>query len=861
MPVLTGIGHDIDRTVADEVAHAAYKTPTACAQAVVDDVRAFERRTVEALAAAWPRCRRRLRRRGRRGCARADATWRWRPARAWPAADRDLAPPAPAAACDRAATGPLDRSARLLERSAGRTSVERTGPPARPRVGARGGRGQRLAHRAAPAGRGGRARPRPARGPGAGARPGPHAGPGLVDHPRRRQGRVVRSATDVASRATPGRRRWPTASVRSTVDGGADGASCDDLSREIGYAAALAELEGILDELDGDEVDVDVLGARVRRARRAAAPVPRPHRQRPLRGRAGGGRARGRGGRARPRPRRDRRRGRSGRRLPQGGAEPREPEVGAGERSRHPRHPHRNVVTAMRSRSSAASPPSLRAVAARVDERLARLFDAEITRWQAVDPAIAAPLCALRRLVDAGGKRLRPAFCYWGFVGAGGDPDDPCVIDAGAAFELLHAFALVHDDVMDGSDTRRGARTAHLEFAGQHAGRRLAGRGPPLRRGRRHPRSATWPTSTPTCCSAGAAPTPPASGTSCASSSTSASTSTCSAPPAATATGSSPDRIARYKSGKYTIERPLHVGAALAGRLDDLAAPLSAYGDPLGEAFQLRDDVLGAFGDPERHRQAGRRQDLREGKPTPLLAAAASRADDGGTEPPRPGRRSRPVRGEVAAIQRVLVGQRRPRRDRGGHRAAHHPGDRRHRRRRHHVPRPRRARRPRPLRGRPRRLIAAAPCRDRWTSEAANAPPRPSRSTSRTPGSAATASSHGGRTAAQTVSGRRAPTASRPGGRRWPRSRRADVAGQLEQGVRVGRPRRVQRFGQHEGVVGLGAPTGEPGSVVEDAPRTSSGRAPADQQRDVRAEPPAESGRRAEVGQGGVDVGHSISAV
>ena len=85
-------------------------------------------------------------------------------------------------------------------------------------------------------------------------------------------------------------------------------------------------------------------------------------------------------------------------------------------------------------------------------------------------------------------------------------------------------------------------------------------------------------------------------------------------------------RIARYKSGKYTIERPLHVGAALAGRLTDLAAPLSSYGDPLGEAFQLRDDVLGVFGDRAvTGKPVG--GDLREGKPTPMLAIAVARAD------------------------------------------------------------------------------------------------------------------------------------------------------------------------------------------------------------------------------------------
>jgi geranylgeranyl diphosphate synthase type I len=84
-------------------------------------------------------------------------------------------------------------------------------------------------------------------------------------------------------------------------------------------------------------------------------------------------------------------------------------------------------------------------------------------------------------------------------------------------------------------------------------------------------------------------------------------------------------RISRFKSGKYTVERPLHLGAALAGRLDDLAAPLSAYGLPLGEAFQLRDDLLGVFGDDEvTGKPVG--EDLREGKPTLLYAMAVQQA-------------------------------------------------------------------------------------------------------------------------------------------------------------------------------------------------------------------------------------------
>jgi geranylgeranyl diphosphate synthase type I len=278
----------------------------------------------------------------------------------------------------------------------------------------------------------------------------------------------------------------------------------------------------------------------------------------------------------------------------------------------------------MTPRSSALPPPSLAAVATRVDERIDRLFDAELHRWSTLDADLVEPLQSLRRLVAAGGKRLRPAFCFWGFVGAGGAPEDPRVIDAGAAFELLHAFALVHDDVMDGSDTRRGKVTAHVEFGERHTGgtwrgeARRFGEGVAiligdlshvyadmLLDGAHADVAAIWHElrlelnigQYLDLLGTARADRDPAVAR----------------------------RIARYKSGKYTIERPLHVGAALAGRRDELTAPLSAYGDPLGEAFQLRDDVLGAFGDEHlTGKPVG--QDLREGKPTPLLAAAVARA-------------------------------------------------------------------------------------------------------------------------------------------------------------------------------------------------------------------------------------------
>jgi geranylgeranyl diphosphate synthase, type I len=270
-----------------------------------------------------------------------------------------------------------------------------------------------------------------------------------------------------------------------------------------------------------------------------------------------------------------------------------------------------------------AVPDEITVIARPVRARLEVLLDDAIREWSAIAPDVEAPLDAIRRLVLAGGKRLRPAFCYWGFVGAGGAADDPRVIDAGAAFELLHAFALIHDDVMDGSPTRRGRATVHVEFAARH--HELEWKGEPRRFGE---------------------------GVAILAGDLAyvfANQLVAGLDPSAvdvwhrlavevnigqyldvlgTVRGDvdvgGARLISRLKSGKYTIERPLHLGAALAGRLTDLAPVLTAYGEPLGEAFQLRDDLLGAFGDSARTgKPVG--DDLREGKPTPLLAVARER--------------------------------------------------------------------------------------------------------------------------------------------------------------------------------------------------------------------------------------------
>jgi len=273
------------------------------------------------------------------------------------------------------------------------------------------------------------------------------------------------------------------------------------------------------------------------------------------------------------------------------------------------------------------APGSLAEVGGRASRRVIELLDGEIARWSAIDDVLVEPLLALRELVAAGGKRLRPAFCHWAFVGAGGDSDDPRVIDAGAAVELLHTFALVHDDVMDGSDRRRGRPSVHRGFADAHDAMRRRGEA------RRFGEGAAILVGDFAFVYAdrllGSAPIGVRSIFDelrvelCVGQYLDLS---------ATARGArdpaDAHRIEWYKSAKYTVERPMHLGAALAGRLAELAEPLSAVGLPLGEAFQLRDDILGVFGDAEvTGKPVG--DDLREGKLTPLVAIAAARVGDG----------------------------------------------------------------------------------------------------------------------------------------------------------------------------------------------------------------------------------------
>ena len=269
-----------------------------------------------------------------------------------------------------------------------------------------------------------------------------------------------------------------------------------------------------------------------------------------------------------------------------------------------------------------------------IQRALTSFLDIQQERLAAIGPELTEQVQAARD-ATSGGKRLRPSFCYWGFRAAGGDPDLP-ILKAAASLEMLHVSALVHDDVMDSSDVRRGAPSAHRRFeALQRARSEATGKG-----------------GDPVGFGIGAAillgdlcliwademmHTSGFDAAALASASkffdavrvevTAGQYLDLVAQASGEADMDRALRVLRYKSATYTVERPLHIGAALGGGGQHLVDALSAYGLPLGEAFQLRDDLLGVFGDPTvTGKPAG--DDLREGKRTVLTAYAVEHASE-----------------------------------------------------------------------------------------------------------------------------------------------------------------------------------------------------------------------------------------
>ncbi|PJE95978.1 geranylgeranyl pyrophosphate synthase [Streptomyces carminius] len=272
---------------------------------------------------------------------------------------------------------------------------------------------------------------------------------------------------------------------------------------------------------------------------------------------------------------------------------------------------------------------------AAIDAAISDFFAERRVETASLGEDFAATVAELEDYVLRGGKRIRPAFAWLGWIGAGGDPGGPiaaAVLRACAGFELLHVSGLIHDDIIDASRTRRGHPAAHVVFAERHRMRRFSG--------------------DPGAFGAGAAilvgdlvlvwsdVMVRASGL-----------------PADAQTRLGPvwsavryevmygqllDLISQasndedvhaallvdhYKTASYTVERPLQFGAAIADADAGLVAAYRAFGADIGIAFQLRDDLLGVFGDPAvTGKPSG--DDLREGKRTVLLATALKRADE-----------------------------------------------------------------------------------------------------------------------------------------------------------------------------------------------------------------------------------------
>ena len=237
-------------------------------------------------------------------------------------------------------------------------------------------------------------------------------------------------------------------------------------------------------------------------------------------------------------------------------------------------------------------------------------------------------LTELERVARSGGKRLRPSFCIWGYR-AGGGTDDGAIARAAASLELLHTFAIIHDDVMDRSPLRRGSPATYRQLA-DGSGR--------LRHGAdRFGVSAAILAGDLAMALAGELWwTAGFDGSALMDGATIYHAMRAEviggqyldllAAARGDATPEETRRISVLKSGRYTVERPLLIGAALAAAPAPVRDALAAFGAPLGEAFQLRDDIIGAFGDPT---ITGKDADgdLREGKQTLLVALAKKAAN------------------------------------------------------------------------------------------------------------------------------------------------------------------------------------------------------------------------------------------
>ncbi|CAM3558610.1 polyprenyl synthetase family protein [Kibdelosporangium persicum] len=273
-------------------------------------------------------------------------------------------------------------------------------------------------------------------------------------------------------------------------------------------------------------------------------------------------------------------------------------------------------------------------VRAHVELTLTEYLAAKQSTMASLTQELADALDALVEFILRGGKRIRPTFAWWGWRGAGGQPDAPAVLRAVSGLELIQACALVHDDLMDASAVRRGSPTVHVTFERLH--RERGWLGPSDRFGMAAAIllgdiALAWADDM-------------FYGSGVSATRIAAASEPWQAMRSEMLAGQyldiltqvegdeSPEaalRVARMKTAAYTVERPLQMGATLAGADPEVIERLRAFGADIGVAFQLRDDLLGVFGDTEvTGKPAG--DDLREGKRTLLVALGLRRATEAG---------------------------------------------------------------------------------------------------------------------------------------------------------------------------------------------------------------------------------------
>ena len=275
-----------------------------------------------------------------------------------------------------------------------------------------------------------------------------------------------------------------------------------------------------------------------------------------------------------------------------------------------------------RPAAGAAFGAELDAFRARFDDRLAAWLRARQRRTAAAGPEAVELAAEVGRLVESGGKRLRPALLDLAYRACGGR-SEAASLQLGLAVEMLHTYLLIHDDIMDHAALRRGRATTHAAFARTHKERGRRGDADDFGRAvaiLAGDLAHTWSVEL-------SRPHPEAEGEA--------------APVERTFDAMSeeviggqylemllphrpePDeselaRVLRFKTGRYTVERPVELGALLAGAGADLVEGLRRWGEAAGEAFQLQDDVLGVFGDAESTGKSAS-SDVAEGKHTFLI--------------------------------------------------------------------------------------------------------------------------------------------------------------------------------------------------------------------------------------------------